>query len=434
VLYAGGQFSEADEESARGIARWDGAAWSGLGSGVEATVNTMAFDADDNLYIGGYFTTAGDKPSSHIAYALLAPYLTLTKSAVPASVMIGEAITYTLVAQNVGASAATGIVLSDTIPADTTLDLSSLSGDANATGTALGSVITWNTGVDLAPGEAVTRTFVVHVTGGHWITNIGYSGAANVSGSRASNQVQTPVWVPSLALAKQSADAVRPGHTLETQLVLHNDGTIPLTGVALTDTVPSGTNFAAASDGGTLNGNIVTWQVGALAVGAAVTRTCTISVPVSAAHGTPLTNTAGAISDQGATATAAKIVVVDALVPTFPTADPDTGTALITPTLGVTLTTAHPTFRWHAADGTGSTVLGYTLVITMPGGSRLQAQAMSFWTTQTSHTMTMALANGRYTWTVRAHDAADNVSEWVPPATFSVDAGQYIYLPLVLKN
>lgn len=435
TLYAGGQFSEADGQSAWGVARWDGANWSPLGSGVEARVTTMAFDADENLYIGGYFTTAGGKPSSHIAYARLAPYLALTKSAQPAGVPVGDAITYTLVAQNDGAETATGVVLSDTVPADTTLDAGSLSGDAATTGTTPGSVITWDTGADLDPGQALTRTFIVHVTGGTSIANIAYVGAANVSGSNASNQVQTPVWVPSLALAKQAADAVQPGHTLETELILQNDGTMPLTGVLLTDTVPSGTTFAAASNDGILGGDTVTWTVGPLAVGETVTRTCTVTVGMGTAHGTLLTNTAGAYSVQGATATAVQVVTVDALAPTFPTTDPGTGTALITPTLGVTLTTAYPSFDWHPADGTGSSVLGYTLVITASGTQRRAAAgATSIWTTEAGYTMTTPLANGVYTWSVQAHDAANNISEWVVPATFAVDAGYSVYLPLLLKQ
>jgi hypothetical protein len=52
----------------RNIARWDNVhrEWSALGSGVDGTVASLAV-FDNALYVGGYFTTAGNKPSAHIA-------------------------------------------------------------------------------------------------------------------------------------------------------------------------------------------------------------------------------------------------------------------------------------------------------------------------------------------------------------------------------
>ncbi len=42
------------------IARWNGSAWSDLGSGTQSgTVSTLAFGADDTLYLGGSFTDQG---------------------------------------------------------------------------------------------------------------------------------------------------------------------------------------------------------------------------------------------------------------------------------------------------------------------------------------------------------------------------------------
>ena len=49
------------------IARWDGSAWSALGSGMNSTVKALAFDNSGNLYAGGYFTTAGGETVNRIA-------------------------------------------------------------------------------------------------------------------------------------------------------------------------------------------------------------------------------------------------------------------------------------------------------------------------------------------------------------------------------
>jgi hypothetical protein len=71
-LYAGGRFSTAGGVSANNIAKWDGAGWSALGSGVNSSVAALAvFDdgsgAGPALYAGGHFTTAGGVTAPRIA-------------------------------------------------------------------------------------------------------------------------------------------------------------------------------------------------------------------------------------------------------------------------------------------------------------------------------------------------------------------------------
>ena len=44
-----------------------GATGAALGSGMNYYVYTLAFDAAQNLYTGGGFTTAGGNPASNIA-------------------------------------------------------------------------------------------------------------------------------------------------------------------------------------------------------------------------------------------------------------------------------------------------------------------------------------------------------------------------------
>jgi len=77
ALYAGGSFSSAGGAPAIGIARWDGAAWSTLGPGLGGTFGFFPPSAyalvefDDGsgpaLYVGGDFTLAGGAPAGGIA-------------------------------------------------------------------------------------------------------------------------------------------------------------------------------------------------------------------------------------------------------------------------------------------------------------------------------------------------------------------------------
>jgi hypothetical protein len=64
-LYAGGAFTMADGTAANNIAKWDGTAWSALGSGVDSWVYALAV-SDTNLYAGGFFATAGGIPANRI--------------------------------------------------------------------------------------------------------------------------------------------------------------------------------------------------------------------------------------------------------------------------------------------------------------------------------------------------------------------------------
>lgn len=66
-LYAGGSFTTADGVTVNNIAKWDGASWSALGSGINGSVWALAFDNLGNLYAGGSFSEAGGVTANYIA-------------------------------------------------------------------------------------------------------------------------------------------------------------------------------------------------------------------------------------------------------------------------------------------------------------------------------------------------------------------------------
>jgi hypothetical protein len=73
-LYAGGNFTNASGVTASGVAGWNGASWFRLGSGLFTTLGTggpgssLSLAAVGNdLYVGGSFTSAGDKPATAIS-------------------------------------------------------------------------------------------------------------------------------------------------------------------------------------------------------------------------------------------------------------------------------------------------------------------------------------------------------------------------------
>src|SRR5262245_48635770 len=65
-LYAGGAFDSADGTHAAKIAKWDGAAWLPVDSGMNSFVLALTVYNND-LYAGGFFNTAGGISANYIA-------------------------------------------------------------------------------------------------------------------------------------------------------------------------------------------------------------------------------------------------------------------------------------------------------------------------------------------------------------------------------
>ncbi|MBO2009354.1 T9SS type A sorting domain-containing protein [Hymenobacter negativus] len=70
-LYAGGNFSQAGGTAANNVAKWNGTTWSSLGTGtangVDVGVIALAVAGNSEVYVGGYFTQAGGIAANYIA-------------------------------------------------------------------------------------------------------------------------------------------------------------------------------------------------------------------------------------------------------------------------------------------------------------------------------------------------------------------------------
>ncbi len=65
-LYVAGYFDSAGGRPARNIAMWNGTSWSAVGSGCDSTVSALAV-FNGNLYAGGQFDSAGGNPANGIS-------------------------------------------------------------------------------------------------------------------------------------------------------------------------------------------------------------------------------------------------------------------------------------------------------------------------------------------------------------------------------
>ncbi len=260
--------------------------------------------------------TPGNNSGSDTTPLTAAPVLSLSKSDGGVSVAPGGTVAYTLAYTNTGNQGATGVVLSETVPANTTFNAgASTAGWICAPDSNAGSTCTLNVG-GLVAGGSGSATFAVIVVnpvaaGIEQISNtatISDDGANSITPATASASDTTPVnAAPDLTITKSDGGITAvPGQTIVYTLTVANSGNQGTSGVGITETVPLNTTFnAAASSAGwtcTPNntaGSICTLSVGALATTGSATRIFAVTVNSPVAAGvTSIENTAS-VGDSG---------------------------------------------------------------------------------------------------------------------------------------
>ncbi|CAN5503346.1 hypothetical protein BH10CHL1_BH10CHL1_21010 [soil metagenome] len=199
--------------------------------------------------------------------------LLIQKSDGGITVKPGATLVYTLNYTNTGNQTAAGVMITETVPANTRF-----AGDAtvwNCSSTAPGAICKHASG-DLGGSVGGSLSFVVRVdnplpAGVVQISNvakIGHSAAANVDESSTATPVDA---APDLALTKNDNNVkVKPGEGIVYTLGYGNHGNQDATGVVIHETVPDNTSFAptASSSGWNCTGSACTYGVGNVAAGA----------------------------------------------------------------------------------------------------------------------------------------------------------------------
>ncbi|MEN3328048.1 MAG: hypothetical protein V7638_2855 [Acidobacteriota bacterium] len=264
----------------------------------------IAVDSSQNIYLAGA-TSSTDFPTLNplqpgfgggsdvfIAKLTPAPDVVVTMSDSPDPVTFGSNLTYTITVTNNGDFPATGVTLTDTLPAGATLvSANSTAGTCSGTTT-----ITCGLGT-LTPGATVTVTIVITPPAGT-ITNTA-TATLNETDNPANNtaSAETVVDLADLAITKKAPqNLVAPGSTFTFSLVVKNKSAVPAD-VIVTDTLPAGltlTKCVATGNGVCGAGANATFSQ--LAAGGSETVLLTVAVSASATEGTVFTNTASVSS------------------------------------------------------------------------------------------------------------------------------------------
>ncbi|MEH3052403.1 MAG: isopeptide-forming domain-containing fimbrial protein [Patulibacter minatonensis] len=247
---------------------------------------------------GNQVNTSNDTDADPVTFARRAD-LRLTKSVSRATGRVGDTLSYTLTATNLGPSNTTGVVVVDTVPSGITV-----TGATSTAGTCTtaGQTVTCNVGgmVNGATATITVNGTLAAASAGQVLVN-----SATISGAdpdpTSSNDTATATTTvdqaADLQLTKTVSPAtVNPGAAATWTITVRNNGPGAATGVQVVDTLPSGVTrgTVTSTTGSCGTGSTFTCTLNTLASGA----TATITVPV-----TPLLSAAGTTVTNSATAT-----------------------------------------------------------------------------------------------------------------------------------
>ncbi|MGH7744497.1 MAG: hypothetical protein ACREQ5_06705 [Candidatus Dormibacteria bacterium] len=259
-------------------------------------------------------STPDPNPSSNVATATVVVAtagqadLAVTKAGSPNPVLAGNNISYTITVQNNGPATATGITLTDTLPASATFVSDTPLPGGWACAPPSGGVLTC-TNPSMAANTASTfrlvLTVVAMTTSGTTVTNSVSVSSTTSDPFLANNTASTSSVVASptqadVAIYKTAApEPVDQGTNLTYTLQVTNNGPAVAQGVSVTDPLPAQVTFVSASTtvgscsqtAGTVTCNLGSMGVGALAVITINVNAATFSSVTQAVNTATVTST-----------------------------------------------------------------------------------------------------------------------------------------------
>lgn len=296
---------------------------------------------------------------------------------------VGDTIQYTITATNNGPSAATGVIVTDPLPAGVTFVSSNASVGSYSSATGI-----WTIG-NLAVAASATLTIqaVVNAAGVH--VNAATVTAEQTDENPNNNRGEATIDTPEVDIAvTKTVDDSTPNQNQNVTFTVTatNNGPDAATGVQLTDQLPAGLTFvsAAPQSGTTYDSATGVWTIGSLASGATRTMTIVATVVGTGANGSitnvaTLTNVTQVDSTPGNNQASAIVTPNQtdlAIVKTVDDATPDRNQNV---TFTLTVTNNGP------ADATGVSVqdqlpAGLTFVSATPSNGTTYNSGTGVWT------------------------------------------------------
>lgn len=218
-----------------------------------------------------------------IVTEVVEPALRLAKTAT-SRVGQCDVITYTYTVTNSGSGTATNVTISDTLPRGITTQ-----GGESRVSIPVGALVA---------GQSREFTVLANASRtGEFGSQAVATGSPNLEAE--SGEPETVVVKPELSIAIECTENQYIGRNATYTISVENDGDGVANGGRLVATLPAGTTFVSASNGGTLNGNQVVWNLGAINAGGTVSGN--VVVTASAAGSKTLSATVTAACAEAAT-------------------------------------------------------------------------------------------------------------------------------------
>ncbi|WP_180326556.1 isopeptide-forming domain-containing fimbrial protein [Raoultibacter phocaeensis] len=225
-----------------------------------------------------------------------APDVHIAKTASADTALTGSQLTYAIFVSNSGAADATGVAVTDQLPAGT-LFMSASDG-----GTYRNGVCAWTVDVPAGQTKQLNLTVKVQAKTGTLVnmaTSV-HAGKADVSEPVQTTVSQKPIVEdkPQLSVTKTTdATSVAQGSEIPYTITVTNSGKGDATGIDIVDALPAGLEYVSSSPAATtVEGNTVTWTVD-IASGQTIVRTIvarvTGDVGASIENGVSVTNPDG---------------------------------------------------------------------------------------------------------------------------------------------
>ncbi len=259
-----------------------------VGSGASGTLTNTAVVSATTPDPDAGNNTATEPTAVNVAADLR---IAKTDSADP--VNAGDQVVYTIVVTNDGPSDATGVAVTDTLPAGVTLI--STNGCSNDPG----GVPNCDLGT-IAVGASASYAVTVQVGAGvsGTLTNTAVVSATTPDPNTGNNTATEPTTVGAAADLRitkvDDVDPVRIGDTVIYTLQVFNDGPSNATNVVVTDTLPAGLTFVSSTGCDNDPAGVPSCNLGSMAAG--TSKSYTVAVTVDPGVAGTLTNSATVVS------------------------------------------------------------------------------------------------------------------------------------------
>ena len=348
--------------------------------------NSASATSSNATSITNFDGAANTSDNVTVTSAIIAASKT-TSTPVVANSPGGATASYTITINNTGSAQATGVKVTDTLPAGFSYaSTSSVVANGSTTAFTTGgttAVPQWDSsppgGFTINPGAGLVITFNAFITStvidGVYNNSVATTGvvknAVNYVGSGNSPEAVTISSQAVLTLGKSHTGSFTVGTNGVYNLIVKNIGTSPTAGtITIVDTLPTGLAFVS-------NDNTSIWTC------AAAGQIVTCNTPLTfllASNSTSSVNLTVSVTAAGSVVNSAVVSGGSAVLPATPTQDPTTIDSLVTGVslFGFVYSDANHNLQKDSAEaGTGLTLFAKLVPSTSPSGPALQAVAVS---------------------------------------------------------